>query len=116
MYYYHPTFLYESVWNLAGFVLLHFLSKKRKFDGQMALMYVAWYGLGRTFIEGLRTDSLMMGPVRVSQLLAALSCFAAVVVLLVVILRKPDPAKLFVNVKAAQAAQEQTAVAENTEE
>ena len=116
MYYYHPTFLYESVWNLAGFVLLHFLSKKRKFDGQMALMYVAWYGLGRTFIEGLRTDSLMMGPIRVSQLLAALSCFAAVVVLLVVILRKPDPAKLFVNVKAAQAAQEQTAVPENTEE
>lgn len=48
--YYHPTFLYESVWNLAGFVLLHFLSKKRTFDGQVALGYAAWYGLGRTFI------------------------------------------------------------------
>ena len=118
MYYYHPTFLYESVWNLAGFVLLHFLSKKRRFDGQVALLYVAWYGLGRTFIEGLRTDSLMMGPVRVSQLLAALSCFAAVVVLLVVMLRRPDPAKLFVNVKAAQEAQqeqEQNAASEEPE-
>ena len=58
MYYYHPTFLYESLWNAIGFVLLHFLSKKRKYDGQIALGYVAWYGLGRTFIEGLRTDSL----------------------------------------------------------
>ena len=114
MYYYHPTFLYESVWNLAGFVLLHFLSKKRKFDGQVALMYVAWYGLGRTFIEALRTDSLMMGPVRVSQLLAAASCFAAVVVMMVVMLRKPDPAKLFVNVKAAR--EEQIATSEETEE
>ena len=112
MYYYHPTFLYESVWNLAGFVLLHFLSGKRKFDGQIALCYVAWYGLGRTFIEGLRTDSLMMGPIRVSQLLAAASCFAAVVVLLIVMLRKPDPAKLFVNVKAAQQSAEENTTEE----
>ena len=81
--YYHPTFLYESLWNAAGFVLLHFLSKKRKYDGQIALGYVAWYGLGRAFIEGLRTDSLMWGPVRVSQALAAVSCLAAVTVLLV---------------------------------
>ena len=79
---FHPTFLYESLWNGAGFVLLHFLSKKRKFDGQMALSYVAWYGLGRTLIEGLRTDSLYLGPFRVSQLLAAVSCVAAVTVLL----------------------------------
>ena len=56
--YYHPTFLYESVWNLMGFLLLHFYSKKRKYDGEIFTLYVAWYGLGRGIIEGLRTDSL----------------------------------------------------------
>lgn len=105
--YYHPTFLYESLWNLCGFVLLHFLSKKRKYDGQVALGYVAWYGLGRTFIEGLRTDSLMLGPIRVSQLLAAVSCFAAVLVLILMMFRQHDPEKLFVNVRAAQLAEEE---------
>jgi len=79
--YYHPTFLYESVWNLCGFVLLHFLSKKRRYDGQIALGYAAWYGLGRAMIEGLRMDSLWLGPFRVSQLLAAVSCIAALSVL-----------------------------------
>ena len=64
--YYHPTFLYESLWNLAGFIGLHFLSKKRQYDGQIALGYAAWYGLGRAMIEGLRTDSLYWGPIRVS--------------------------------------------------
>lgn len=81
--YHHPTFLYESAWNAIGFVLLHFLSKKRKFDGQMALCYVAWYGLGRAFIEGLRTDSLYWGSFRVSQLLAAGSCIIAVAALII---------------------------------
>ena len=85
--YVHPTFLYESLWNLAGFGLLHFLSKKRKYNGQIALGYVAWYGLGRTVIEGLRTDSLMLGNLRVSQLLAAVSCLTAVVILIVNALR-----------------------------
>ncbi len=77
----HPTFLYESLWNLIGFILLHFYSKKRKFKGEMALLYVAWYGAGRAWIEGLRTDSLYIGSVRVSQLLAILSCIAAIAVL-----------------------------------
>ena len=95
--YYHPTFLYESLWNVLGFVLLHFLSKKRKFDGQIALCYAAWYGLGRTFIEGLRMDSLYLGPFRVSQLLAAISCLAAVGILVWMHFRHPDPAKLYVN-------------------
>ena len=81
--YYHPTFLYESVWNIVGFVLLHFLSKKRRYDGQIALGYAAWYGLGRAMIEGLRMDSLWWGPFRVSQLLAAVSCSAAVTVLVI---------------------------------
>lgn len=95
--YYHPTFLYESVWNLAGFLLLHFLSKRRQYDGQIALGYVAWYGLGRAMIEGLRMDSLYWGPIRVSQWLAALSCIAAVAVLAWQCFRPHDPAKLLVN-------------------
>ena len=100
--YYHPTFFYESLWNAIGFLLLHQLSKKRQYDGQIALGYAAWYGLGRAFIEGLRTDSLYWGPFRVSQLLAAVSCFAAVSILLWLNLRPHDPSKLFVNVAAAQ--------------
>ena len=103
--YYHPTFLYESLWNLAGFVALHFLSKKRQYDGQIALGYAAWYGLGRAFIEGLRTDSLWWGPFRVSQVLAAVTCFAAVVLLLILNFREHDRAKLFVNQVAAREAE-----------
>lgn len=100
--YFHPTFLYESVWNIVGFVALHFLSKKRRYDGQIALGYVVWYGLGRTFIEGLRMDSLMLGDFRVSQLLAAVSCFAAATALVLLAFKKHDPAKLYVNRVAAQ--------------
>lgn len=102
--YYHPTFLYESLWTLAGFVVLHFLSKKRQYDGQIALGYAAWYGLGRTLIEGLRMDSLYIGSVRVSQLLAAVSCFAAAAVLVFQAFRKHDRNCLFVNVVAAREA------------
>ncbi|MBQ9762257.1 MAG: prolipoprotein diacylglyceryl transferase [Oscillospiraceae bacterium] len=94
--YHHPTFLYESAWNFCGFWLLHLLVKHRKYDGQIALCYVAWYGLGRAFIEGLRTDSLWWGPFRVSQMLAALSCVVAVSLLIYFQIRKPDPQKLFV--------------------
>lgn len=103
--YVHPTFLYESVWNIAGFVLLHFLSKKRSYDGQIALGYVAWYGFGRTLVEGLRTDSLMLGPFRVSQLLAAITCVTAVVILFIMSFRRHDKQNLFVNVVAAREAQ-----------
>ncbi|MBR2937915.1 MAG: prolipoprotein diacylglyceryl transferase [Oscillospiraceae bacterium] len=123
--YHHPTFLYESVWNAIGFVILHFASKRRKYDGQVALGYVAWYGLGRCFIEGLRTDSLYWGPFRVSQVLAAISCFAAVAVLIAMTFRPHDPAKLYVNrvaaMEAAKAAEEKEeeaieTVAETAEE
>ena len=117
MHCYHPTFLYDSLWNGAGFVLLHFLSKKRQYDGQIALGYVAWYGLGRAFIEGLRTDSLYLGPFRVSQLLAAISCVAAVVVLAIQYFKPHDREKLFVNrVAAAKAAAEEVKEAEETVE
>jgi phosphatidylglycerol:prolipoprotein diacylglycerol transferase len=90
-------------------VLLHFLSKKRKYDGQVALLYVAWYGLGRTFIEGLRMDSLYWGPFRVSQLLAALSCFAAVAALMFFhYFKQPDSSKMQVRLfEAQQAAKEE---------
>ena len=102
--YVHPTFLYESLWNLIGLALIHFLSKKRKFDGQVFLYYIIWYGLGRAWIEGLRTDSLYWGPFRVSQVLAAVSCLLAVGVLLYVLLvKRPDPAKMLVNRVAASA-------------
>lgn len=81
--YYHPTFLYESLWNLLGLVLLHFYSKRRKYDGQIFVMYIGWYGLGRLFIEGLRTDSLyVLGTnLRVSQLLAGCCALFAVIFL-----------------------------------
>ena len=95
--YYHPTFLYESLWNFAGFLLLASLAKKRRYDGQIALGYAAWYGLGRTFIEGLRVDSLWWGPFRVSQLLAAVTCLCAVSILLWQHFRPHDPKDLFVN-------------------
>ena len=72
--YFHPTFLYESLWNLVGFVLITVFYKKKKFDGQIVLSYLAWYGFGRMFIEGLRTDSLMVGTFRISQVVAFL-CF-----------------------------------------
>lgn len=77
----HPTFLYESLWNLVGLVLVYLISKKfYRFDGQLFYTYLFWYGLGRLWIEGLRTDSLyffgltVFGiPVRTSQAVALLS-------------------------------------------
>ena len=74
----HPTFFYESLWNFIGFLLLHWYAKRQKFSGELALLYVAWYGLGRVWIEGLRTDSLMLGAFRVSQIVAGGSCVVAV--------------------------------------
>lgn len=67
----HPTFLYESIWNLGLFFFLLWFEKRRKYDGQIFLLYVMLYSLARFFIEGLRIDSLMLGPFRVAQLLSA---------------------------------------------
>ncbi len=85
MTYYHPTFLYESLWNIVGFVLINLLYKKKKFDGQIVLMYLAWYGFGRMLIEGLRTDSLYIGVFRISQVVGFL-CFTICTTALVVLL------------------------------
>ena len=81
----HPTFLYESIWCLAGFVILASLVKRRKFNGQICLSYIIWYGLGRSWIEGLRTDSLLIGNtgLRASQLMAIGSVIAAAMLLII---------------------------------
>lgn len=112
--YHHPTFLYESMWNLAGLAVLHFVSKKRKFDGEVALGYAVWYGLGRAWIEGLRTDSLYIGAtnIRVSQLLAVVSFIVGGLLLVYLrFFRENKAEKLFVNRVAAKKAE-----AENKEE
>ncbi|MBQ1847217.1 MAG: prolipoprotein diacylglyceryl transferase, partial [Clostridia bacterium] len=84
--YVHPTFLYESLWNVIGFIIIHFMYKKRKFKGQMFLMYITWYGLGRAFIEMLRTDSLYIPgtPVRISMAIGA-ACFVVGLTLLIIL-------------------------------
>ncbi len=76
MVYVHPTFLYESLWNILGFIIINIFYKKKKFNGQVACMYLSWYGFGRMFIESLRTDSLYIPgtEIRISQLVGAL-CF-----------------------------------------
>lgn len=107
----HPTFLYESLWNVIGLAFAHFvLRKHRKFDGQVFLFYLSWYGLGRMWIEGMRTDSLYLfgTGIRVSQLLAGL-CFIIAGALLVVLTvkLKPDPDRLYVNQVAARAQEAQ---------
>ena len=100
----HPTFFYEFVWNLLGFLLLAFvLTPRRRYDGQVSLGYMAWYGLGRFFIEGLRTDSLMLGSYRVSQLLALALCAGSVLLMAVLWLRtRKVPAVLYVDTEASR--------------
>ena len=98
----HPCFLYESLWCALGFLLLFLYRKHRKFDGEIFLMYSVWYGAGRFVIEGLRTDSLTIGTIRVSQLLAGLVVVAGVILWLVITSRirtrhDPEYLKLYVN-------------------
>lgn len=80
--YVHPTFLYESLWNLVALVIILSLYKKKRFDGQMFSSYLIWYGFGRMLIEGLRTDSLMLGVLRVSQLVGLISFFVGVILMI----------------------------------
>lgn len=80
----HPCFLYESVWCLLSFFIINKITKKRKFKGEAVLLYLAFYGFERTIVEGFRTDSLMLGNIRVSQLLSALLCIASVTALIII--------------------------------
>ena len=89
----HPCFLYESVWCIAGFFILNYFSKKRRFSGQISLMYCVWYGFGRAIIELLRTDSLMIGNIRVSCLLSLTICIAGAVLLAVNLRRAAENAE-----------------------
>ena len=81
----HPTFLYESIWCLLGFLVLSHFFKKRRFNGQIFLSYIIWYGLGRAWIEGLRTDSLLIGNtgLRASQLVAIGSVIVAAMLMVI---------------------------------
>ena len=83
--YYQPTFLYESLWDISGFIFLMILRHRHHLfkRGEIFLSYVMWYSFGRFFIEGMRTDSLMLGPLRVSQWLSFIFFFSALIVLII---------------------------------
>lgn len=83
----HPCFLYESFFCLLGFLLLHLVSKKRKFDGQIITLYMIWYGIVRFFIEGLRTDSLKIGILRISQIVSFVAVVAGIIFYFVLLAR-----------------------------
>ena len=98
--YVHPTFLYESLWNLIGLLFLIWFAKtgRRKYDGQCAALYFFWYGLGRAWIEGLRTDSLYLGStgIRVSQLVSVALALTMGLLLLLQSRKAHPPEALFV--------------------
>ena len=100
--YVHPTFLYESLWNFVLLAALIIFERrgKRRYDGQCALLYFFFYGLGRMWIEGLRSDSLYIGStgIRVSQLLSLVIVIAALTIMLLIRKRRPSPETLYVNV------------------
>ena len=99
MIYVHPTFLYESLWNILGFVLINIFYKHKKYDGQIFLMVFGWYGLGRMFIEGLRADSLYSNifgwEFRTSQVLAAVIFTVCAALLIYFTFKKPSSAFYF---------------------
>lgn len=108
----HPTFLYESLWCLLGFLLMQWVLKRRKFDGECLLFYLGWYGTGRLFIEGLRTDSLLISGtgIRVSQVVAAVTVLAAVSVWFLIrnkLKNNPDALPLYVTTEESKALLEQ---------
>lgn len=124
----HPTFFYESMWNLVGVLLMIFvLTKHRKFDGQNTWFYFLWYGIGRTWVEGLRTDSLYLfdwtifgQPIRVSQALSVvMAVVAACALLYQLVIKKRDGSDLLVcqvaSRAAAEAAQEEPVAASQAE-
>ena len=116
--YVHPTFLYESLWNLVCLIFLAVWVKagKRRYDGQCILIYFFWYGIGRAWIEGLRTDSLYIGStgIRVSQALSMALALISFILLVVNARRQHKPEELYVNRVAASAAASESP-AEETE-
>lgn len=88
----HPTFLYESIWNFCLFLFLSWYGGKKKFKGELILLYMAIYSVGRFFIEGMRTDSLMLGPIRMAQLIS-LVLIAIAGVALVIMYRRTAKTK-----------------------
>ena len=121
-YYYHPTFLYESAWNILGFVIVNILYKHKRFHGQWALFYFAWYGFGRMFIEGFRTDSLYVPGtnIRISQLLGLVFFIGASVALLTltILTRKRAPLLVLEDAayEAAKKVEEELAQTEGAEQ
>lgn len=105
----HPCFLYEFLWCIAAFVFLHFYLRHRKFDGEVFLMYIGIYGLGRFFIEGTRTDSLYLMNIKVSQLVAG-ACVLTSIILIIIfrnIVKRNDDYKLYVDTKLSKAQMEE---------
>lgn len=101
----HPCFLYESIWCILGFIILALYSRHRKYDGQIFLMYLAWYGAERAVVEGLRTDSLMAGNVRISQMVSVIIFIGSVILQIIISLRvKRDPESftLYANTEEAK--------------
>ena len=78
----YPTFLFEALWNLAILIFIFLYRRKKKYDGELALIYIMGYGLGRFWIEGIRTDTLMIGPFKISQVVAFICFFGALGVMI----------------------------------
>ncbi|MDE6579268.1 MAG: prolipoprotein diacylglyceryl transferase, partial [Ruminiclostridium sp.] len=95
----HPCFLYESLWFITGFLLIHFIANKiRSFDGEVFLSFVLWYGSGRAWIEALRTDSLYAGSIKISQVVAITSAVLALIMIIYFrISAKKENKPLYVN-------------------
>lgn len=111
----HPTFFYESLWNFCGLLLLYFVVRRfRRYDGQVFLCYLFWYGLGRFFIEGLRTDSLYLfhTGLRVSQVVALVTAILSLQILVIQLFRKHPKEKLLVNSPYSELAQKGSAARE----
>lgn len=105
----HPCFLYESIWCGLGILVIHFLlSKIQTFDGELFLYYVIWYGTGRGFIEGLRTDSLFLGPIKISQLIGFASAVFCII-LLVYLKMKVKKSESYVRWKDTEVCKERMA-------
>lgn len=114
----HPCFFYESMGCLLGFLFLAFMSKRRKYDGQLFLMYLVWYGTIRFFIEGIRTDSLMAGNLKFSQMVSAVIVIASVIIQLVMLSkRKRDPESciLYVDTEESKKLLEESLLKSKTE-